>query len=49
MLTDGAVNIYRDYYDKIEKNNIDRGPDYVVGDMDSIDSESLDWLNNKVD
>lgn len=25
-----------------------RGPDYIVGDMDSIDSESVKWLNDKV-
>ena len=25
-----------------------RGPDYIVGDLDSIEPESIKWLNDQV-
>lgn len=48
VFTDGAVNVYKEYYENVKGHKSERGPDFVIGDMDSIDSESLEWLNDKV-
>lgn len=43
---DGAINKLKDYFENGE--TISRGPDYIIGDFDSIDPESVNWLNDKV-
>ena len=45
---DGAVGRLKSYSEKSKSFQFKRGPDYVIGDFDSIDPDSLKWLNDKV-
>ncbi len=45
--TDGAVNKLKDYAVRGNKH-LERGPDYIIGDFDSLKKESLKWLDDQV-
>lgn len=45
VCSDGAINKIKNYF-KDEK--ISRGPDFVIGDFDSIDPQSIKWLDDTV-
>jgi thiamine pyrophosphokinase len=42
---DGAINKLKKYF---ENDPISRGPDFVIGDFDSIDPQSIKWLEDTV-
>lgn len=42
---DGAVDRIKSHF---ESQDIVRGPDYIVGDLDSISADAIKWLNCKV-
>ena len=44
---DGAINKLKNYFESLEKS-FPRGPDFIIGDFDSIDPESIKWLNDTV-
>ena len=44
---DGAIKKIKRYSEESHRN-FNRGPDFIIGDFDSIDEDSINWLKNKV-
>lgn len=47
---DGALNRFKNFItaNAANREKILRGPDFIIGDTDSIDPDSIDWLNRTV-
>ena len=45
VCSDGAINEIKTYF---ENKTISRGPDFIIGDFDSIDPQSIKWLDDTV-